>query len=342
MIEGNYLKAPARANLYLTGACNLSCLHCYASKLGKKQDLTPTEWARVVQRLSDAGILEIVLLGGEPLFYAGLPTLLGVLNQSSLGVKISTNCTLVTPELARSISSVARAGVQVSLDGPNAVSNDSIRGKGAFALAMNGINLLKEHGVPITIGTVVNKRNLHSAIEMSNLAQSHGITGVHYMRIVPKGNAAVNWDDICLSNDDWVDFVRSVRTESAVGVLLQIDGTYEYRKDLEPMGQCMTGCEAGRYEITVLPDGSIVPCEMFDDDVIGSAVSDDILRLWNTHPSYKRFRLAKNQVEEPCRSCVVTYCSGCRYQAFVEHHDFYAPDPACVRDALINAQGQKE
>lgn len=330
-----HLKAPARANLYLTDKCNLRCSHCYAAEFSQYKPLTPVQWKVIVSRLSDAGVLELVLLGGEPLLYPGFSTLLSSLTDTDLGIKISSNCTLVTSEIARALASVAKAGVQASLDGPDSISNDLVRGKGTFELTMRGVSRLQDNGIALTIGTVVTKQNLSSALEMPSFCRSQSIKGVHFMRVVPKGNAAANWNRLCLTNEEWVNFVRRIRQETEKSVLLQIDGTYEYDETLEPMGKCMTGCEAGRYEITILPDGSVVPCEMFPDDVVGNALTDNLLDLWNTHPSYVKFRSAKSKVAEPCSSCPVQYCSGCRFEAFALNHDFFAADPACVRVDLL-------
>lgn len=157
------------------------------------------------------------------------------------------------------------------------------------------------------------------------------------MRGMPKGRALHSWGDFVLSNEQWIETIKNLRSivDPRTNPKIQIDGTYEYDNNTEPLGKCISGCEAGRYELTFLPNGDIIPCDMFHNYVIGNVKNADLNDLWINNPILNMFRKAKNFVKGKCGECEVDFCSGCRYQAYVLNGGFDESDPFCVKDGLI-------
>ena len=68
--------------LEVTQACNLKCVHCYegCKHLNSTSVLDINHWVNVVNQLSDIGVRNVVLIGGEPTMYEQLPVLLSALS----------------------------------------------------------------------------------------------------------------------------------------------------------------------------------------------------------------------------------------------------------------------
>ena len=100
----------------LTDRCNLSCTHCY-SKSGPGRstegELTTTEALGVIDDLADMGVPLILFTGGEPLLREDIWDLARHAGNRGLKMALSTNGTLITPEIARRIKD---SGIEIRRD----------------------------------------------------------------------------------------------------------------------------------------------------------------------------------------------------------------------------------
>lgn len=127
---------PERISIFLTNKCNLNCRHCWRNwadwdRTGASE-LPDERWLRLVDEAAEMGTRHWIFLGGgEPLVRRDLVgNMLDKMASHGMTSWIHTNGTLFTPEL---IDRVMDTGVQeiiFSIDGPDAETNDRIRGKG--------------------------------------------------------------------------------------------------------------------------------------------------------------------------------------------------------------------
>ncbi|MCK5680590.1 radical SAM protein, partial [bacterium] len=154
--------------LHLTDACNLRCQHClFGDNFSKKRELALATVKKVVNEAVALGCSLICFTGGEPFLYPGFIELLGwVQEREELQVAILTNGTLIEKQL-NELKKLdrERLHLQVSLEGPQ-VQNDAIRGEGTFALAVQAISRLREHGFSVSVATTVETRNMRSLPEL--------------------------------------------------------------------------------------------------------------------------------------------------------------------------------
>jgi len=92
---------PPLLQLELTGMCNLSCRHCYASSSpqGTHGSMTADNWESVICQAAEIGVKTVQLIGGEPTLYPGLPRLIRHADGHGLKVTVFSNLVRVTPEL---------------------------------------------------------------------------------------------------------------------------------------------------------------------------------------------------------------------------------------------------
>ncbi len=153
--------APERfARLHLTARCQLRCIHCYAvsgPQASTSGELATDRWVRLIDDIAASGGESVLFTGGEPLLRPDCGHLMEHAASLGLGVTLFTNGLLVR----RHLDAIRRSAslVQVSLNGPDAQTNDAIRGSGTFAKVLQAVDGLADAGVPVRIGMTVMERN---------------------------------------------------------------------------------------------------------------------------------------------------------------------------------------
>jgi AdoMet-dependent heme synthase len=150
--------------IQITGTwCNLECTHCINASGPLAPWLKPLDPATVRRAIAEAdalGVKEIYFTGGEPFLHQAMVPLLA----RSLEVApttVLTNGTFVDERLADRLAALAGGSrysleIRVSLDDPDPATNDQIRGRGAWAMAVRAIRLLDARGLlPIVTATEI-------------------------------------------------------------------------------------------------------------------------------------------------------------------------------------------
>ncbi len=146
----------------ITSACNLKCKHCYSNSVaGQPGFHMPFELARdFVAQLKELAPPLVLLSGGEPLLYPKLMEIVRASVDARLKVSLSTNGTLITPDVARDLKGAGVGYVGISLDGIGEV-NDAFRGvKGAFEQALRGFRSCQEAGLKVGLRLTMVRSNV--------------------------------------------------------------------------------------------------------------------------------------------------------------------------------------
>jgi radical SAM protein with 4Fe4S-binding SPASM domain len=348
---------------HLTRRCNLRCAHCYdAEGAGPPHgdEMAPAELLDVADELADtlagwsaayglAFAPEVSLTGGEPLLRPDLYGLARVLAGLGFRVSVLTNGTLAGPAEAERLARAGVASVQVSLEGPAPV-HDRIRGQGSFAAAAAGIRNLAAAGLPVTVNMTLTRLNAPSFADMPGLCRSLGAARLGFSRLVPAGRgqgladaalstaelaglyrriADLGRDGTTTGGPAW-DGVELVTSDPLASQLLFPPAASAHpAPDLGslPLG----GCAAGVSGITILPDGTLMPCRRLDLPV-GNLRRDSLREIWAASPVLDRLR-TRSAYGPRCSSCPRwAACRGCRAVAHAVTGDILADDPHCFLD----------
>lgn len=96
-----HMHIPLNGTFELSPVCNFSCRMCYVRKSAKEVResprgiLTLADWRRIAREARDAGMLELLLTGGEPLLWPDFWTLYEELIDMGFLVSINTNGSLI-------------------------------------------------------------------------------------------------------------------------------------------------------------------------------------------------------------------------------------------------------
>lgn len=187
------LDAPICLTWEITYACNFHCVHCLSSSGRRAPDeLTTMEAKNLIDEWAALRVFYINVGGGEPLIWPDFFKLMEYAITRGIGVKFSTNGSLIDDEVADSIARTPYLDVQISLDGATPEVNDPIRGAGSYSLARQAMERLAARRFPFKINVVLTRRNFEQLNELYALARSYGAQ-LRVTRLRPSGRGCQVW-----------------------------------------------------------------------------------------------------------------------------------------------------
>lgn len=158
---------PLTVNLELLPLCNLNCKMCYirtSNKLVEESGglRSVEEMLDLARQMKEAGVLFLLLTGGEVFLYPGFKTLYIELYKMGFVITINTNATLIDEETVQWLKQYPPKCVSVSLYGASDKTYEELCGaKGVFARVDQAIRLLVKNRIQVEIKTMVTPLNVH-------------------------------------------------------------------------------------------------------------------------------------------------------------------------------------
>lgn len=188
-------KSVSWAVVELTESCNFKCIWCYASSGYSKNHMSWENYQKLVKILSDAGLKQITLSGGEPTLYPYLKEAVKLAKDSGFIVHMNTNGYLFTKELANELKKLGLSQIQTNIDSLDPKKHDYVRGKeGSFHRAVDALKNAKETGITCVSQTVLTKLNENEIFDIFKFARSLGIQRCRVWDITPSGEASGKMD----------------------------------------------------------------------------------------------------------------------------------------------------
>ncbi|MGO8691423.1 MAG: radical SAM/SPASM domain-containing protein [Thermoguttaceae bacterium] len=147
--------------LALTDACNLRCHGCWIGGEGPVRQLAEEDVEAVIAAGKRQGAYFYTLLGGEPMLYPPLWSL--VRRHADCYFQIITNGMFLDEENVRQIRAAGNVTPLVSLDGGEQ-NNDDRRGDGVFQTVLDGLARLRRQKILFGVATTVTAANLDEVL----------------------------------------------------------------------------------------------------------------------------------------------------------------------------------
>ncbi|SDX71795.1 4Fe-4S single cluster domain-containing protein [Modestobacter sp. DSM 44400] len=165
--------------LYSNYHCNLTCTYCLTESgpLVSRRELDPDTMVDLAHEARALGFTQLGITGGEPFLIPHMPELLLELSRV-LPVLVLTNGTLFRRALLDRMAPLADADVtlQISLDHPDPVANDVMRGPQNFRKVVDAVPALLRHGIGVRIATTVEDPDADDLARLCALHRNLGIT----------------------------------------------------------------------------------------------------------------------------------------------------------------------
>lgn len=339
------LSAPLSVLWDITDACNLRCRPCL-SGAGTDQDreLTTAEAENVIDKLAHAKVFAITFCGGEPFMRKDLFHLLRYASTHNIGLKISTNGTLVSKKVIKRLDECNVFAVQVSLDGLEK-THDKLRNKaGAWRKATHAIERFVEAGYYTVVTPVITRLNLQEIDALVDMAASLGASAFKPSLFMPAGRGEKNRCDLSVSKSEIQGLMSKLEMkQKAYGSDLEIH--LESRYPTDGLGYNISpkidsgahsppvDCSAGNTQLVIRATGDVAVCPFVKGLPAGNLREDTLENIWHTSSVLKRFRsLRQSDLAGKCRHCnyVPDKClGGCRAAAYLHSGDLCGEDPLC-------------
>ena len=302
----------------LTLQCNERCFHCGSSCTAARGDeLSRDEWIRIIDEVkADFGTsrIQLCITGGEPLLNRDFFDIMGHAHEQGFRWGMTSNATLITPEVAQRLASVGMGTISVSIDGLRD-THDELRGlRGGYDRAMAGIQNLIDVGAfhAIQVTTVVNHGNIGQLDELFAIMDGLDIDSWRVINLEPIGRALLR-PDLMLTPDDYRRLFEFSREKRRAGYPLEYGCSHYLGLDYEAeVREWYWLCNAGVYTASIMANGDIGACldiERGPETIQGNIRTERLRDVWERR--FELFRRDLSELNPTCRACEhARFCRG--------------------------------
>ncbi len=311
--RGKFIKPETLSELWLhiTQQCNLQCIHCLISSTLKKEDiLSVKELVNLIEEAQALGVKRFYLTGGEPFLRKDIIDIIELITQKT-NLVILTNGTLIKPYLSR-LSQNQRLLLQVSLESHLPEIHETIRGKGSFEPALEGIKSLVSYGLNPVIATTLTRINAPYMAKTAHYLSQLGVKHLHILFLHPRGRAALT-NKLTISAIEASKTMRNLK-EVASKLNISID-------NFKALQARLTGKRALKYDLCIAGyeilaignNGQIYPCPALvgsEEFSCGSLRNKSLRDIWLNSAATKRIRAESLSKNDKCRTCDMRFFCG--------------------------------
>jgi mycofactocin biosynthetic radical S-adenosylmethionine protein MftC len=323
-----HLAGPLAVHLEVAAFCNLTCTHCFAGDLPRREKPLPlAALDALFAEMAAMGSFRLGLTGGEPLLRRDLFDVIDLAASHGLHPCVTTNGLLITEEVARDFGARHLVWLNVSLDGATAATNDRVRGAGTFDRVLDRIAVLRQHA-RFTLAFTIMKTNLHEIERCVELAAQVGASTAVFRPLYPAGVAKRHLDELMPSFADYSDALSRIAAVSGVGGgfdLRHIDPfSPSFRDDAQAVTHVNLGCGAANLVASVSLGGDVNPCSFLGREHVAGNLRDSSLgEIWNHSAGFTGMRALPGG--NPAGGAA--FAGGCRARSLVLAGSVNAPDP---------------
>jgi MoaA/NifB/PqqE/SkfB family radical SAM enzyme len=262
----SFSKNSTNVFFHILTQCNLKCRHCYINSDQHGKGILPLSaieaWLQVFSKKKEA--VNVIFLGGEPTLHPDLPAAIKKARELGFGsVTVDTNGYLFNNILDR-IYPDELEYFSFSLDGPDAETNDLIRGKGSFNKCVSGIRQAVSKGFHTSLIYTVSLTNIHELHRMPPLLKDLGIERFFIQVIGIRGKSAKSFgspvEEIQVPYSQWLAIVPETAEKAAdQGIIVTYPKVY---LKADEHFEC-AGVVADNYFI--FPNGRVYRCPLCED-----------------------------------------------------------------------------
>ena len=167
---------PFSGTFELTPVCNMNCKMCYVRMSKSEQESirplrTGKEWIELAKKAKDAGMVYLLLTGGEPFLHPDFPFIMQSLKEMGFVVTINSNGTMIDEKTVEWLKEAPPIRVNITLYGASDETDARLCGnpKG-FTKTTKAIQLLREAGIMVRVNcsiTPYNKEDIQGIFQFA-------------------------------------------------------------------------------------------------------------------------------------------------------------------------------
>lgn len=259
------LRIPLSGNLALTHRCSVRCVHCYlgeevSARENIHKELDTRQWKRIIDEITRAGCLYLLITGGEPLLRKDFKEIYSHAKTNGLLVTLFTNGMLINDDILEFFHRFPPRAVEITIYGASQGIHERItRVKGSYEKTWAGINKLIRQKINVRLKTILMTLNRHEFFDMQNMAGELGVKFRFDAAVFPR------------LNGDKSPLKQRVPVEDAIEKEFSDENRcrewkefFMKARDL-PTQDYLYQCGAGMTHFHIDPYGNLKPCLMISD-----------------------------------------------------------------------------
>lgn len=326
--RGTSCGIPVSGTFELTSRCNLNCKMCYIHSSQRdrtvaERELTADQWLELGRQAIDAGMIYLLLTGGEPTLRADFCQIYTGLAKMGIILSINTNGTVLTPQMLEMFQQYPPERINITLYGMSQETYGALCGNpDGYELVIHNVRKLKQAGINVNLNTTFTQLNVVDMERIIDFAKEMDVPVSMAAYLFPPVRGGCGTEDVFLNPTelgrisakfDCMTLKPSVlrsRTE-------MIRSALNTPRSVPAEGSRAASCTAGRGSFWITWEGKMLPCGMLTQSA--DVVSTSLLDAWElTKKNIKQYMLPAE-------------CLGCQYQAVC---------PSCVA-VSADAEGNK-
>jgi len=303
---------PLSVQLDVTYRCNERCIHCYLDH-DNHGEMTTAEIRNVLDQMAEAGVFFLTLSGGEVFMRRDFFDIVEYARSLMFCIKIKTNAFMIREKEARRLRDLAVHDVQVSIYSHRPEVHDAITLlPGSLKRSIEGIRLLRSHGVKVVIANVLMMQNLNDSAGVKQLATELGVEHTTDPTITPMMDGSRNVLRLGLG----VPQLRKVFRDSEM-----VDNVAEFCASPPARSDDVlreVPCSAGHTACYISPYGDLFPCVQFPLPS-GNVRTQMFIDIWRDSEQLNEVRSITLRDLPVCSGCShVGSCTRCPGLAYME------------------------
>jgi len=332
--------------LHPVGRCNLRCPYCYFDpKEADNVTLSVKQLKPLLDYLTKYNenneSIRLIISGGEPMLK---PELIIDILKETRSRKCFSSITLLSNGTVGNEKQWTEAmklvdGVQISLDGATAETNDLLRSKGSFDKTIATVKMLKKiTDKMISIAFTVTNYNCHEMCEMVALCDNLPVDHLQFGEFTPVGRGDKHRElqiGHSLMKEQMPEILKAQRNIKKQKTTPEIDKkqmNISFTSSCFPViarGGIKKNCGMGLGAISIANDGNVYPCaSLFVKEFsLGNIATDDIEEILHKANNLShKWNVDNTQI---CKDCVMKYIcgGGCRAGAYFTNGNPTCCDP---------------
>lgn len=331
-------RTPANGSIELLPLCNMNCDMCYVRLSKKEMEAkgrlrTADEWLEVGRQMKDAGVLFLLLTGGEPFLYPDFRRLYLELRKMGMIITINTNGTLIDEDLAEFFGKYKPRRVNITLYGADEDAYTNLcHYPGGYEKTLQGIRLLRENDVDVKVSSSLAQSNKSDLDRLLDIGETLGIpvwVDTYMMPATRERDLPYNMQVRLEPEEAAREGIRAMKRVLGPELFPQyVRQSVERAEHPEP-AEAKPGhmsCMAGQCSFTINWQGEMRPCVILTEPAI-SVFEVGFEAAWK----YIVEETDKILLNEKCSTCHMRHlCRTCAASALLETGSYGGvPDYMC-------------
>lgn len=305
--------------LHITNECSSKCPMCYYTKDGQiKCEGNLETLKQIGVELRNAGVEEIILVGGDPAEYSKIQELVEFYHRLGFRIPILSNTHRYKNTTVERITPFVTS-LEATFHGTTSEEHDNFnRTPGSYNMIIENLKkYAKEKTEDQQLGGVLNVMNynydrLYEIIDHV-LAQGLPLDYVLIQRIGLYGKAENEMKYAIVKEKLAKAFEQVDRINKELGVESVMVDAFPLCLIPKEYHQYLGSCDWGKGTASMDMNGNISRCAVAEhcgQNLLGNILETPITEIWQNHPTLVHFR-SKDYLREECKQCdLLTKCGG--------------------------------